>query len=104
MSTNKPAYRNWNDIQMFLAAMAMALTLGLWNLFAGPDRVQAQARQNSETALQPPPAEADPVTLAPAAPTPVPQGKILLGGQAPQTQIIVTNILGGGGGGGGGGG
>ncbi|MFZ5877833.1 MAG: hypothetical protein ACOY0R_00535, partial [Chloroflexota bacterium] len=95
MATNKPASRNWSDIQMFLAAMAMALTLGLWNLFAGPDRVQALARQNAETALQPPTAEAAPVTLAPAAPTPIPQGKIILGGQAPQTQIFVNNPVGG---------
>ncbi len=77
---NKPAPRNWNDVQTVLATMAMALSLGLWNLFAGPDR--ALAKDNSQTALAPPPV---PPTEQPnLAPTPLPQIKIMLGGAAPQ--------------------
>ena len=35
----KPNSRNWNDAQMAIVAIALVLTLTLWNLFAGPDRV-----------------------------------------------------------------
>jgi uncharacterized membrane protein YgcG len=98
-SPNKPASRNWNDIQMLLAALAMALTLGLWNLFAGPDR--ALAKESAQPTELPPP---QPVAEQPtAAPTALPQVKIYLGGVAPQTQITITNVRKGGGGGGGGG-
>ena len=108
--SNKPASRNWNDIQVAIATIAMALTLVFWNLFAGPDRASALKRAQEQSTLPPP----QPVqTLEPVLvqPTPVQQlanGKILLGGTAPQTQIIVQarngNGSGGGGGGGGGGG
>ena len=84
---NKPASRNWNDIQMFLAALAMALTLGLWNLFAGPDR--ALAKEKAQPVSQPPQPISEQPTVA--APTALPQVKIYLGGVAPQTQITVTN-------------
>ncbi len=94
---NKPAPRNWNDIQMFLAALSMALTLGLWNLFAGPDR--ALAKENIQPTEVPPQPVSEQPTVA--APTALPQVKIYLGGVAPQTQITVTNVRGGGGGGGG---
>lgn len=76
---NKPAPRNWNDVQMVLATMAMALTLGLWNLFAQPDR--ALAKENTETAVVPPLPPTEQPNLAP---TPLPQIKIMLGGAAPQ--------------------
>lgn len=96
MAPNKPASRNWTDVQLFLATAALALTLGLWNLFAGPDR--AVVKENTQSSELPP----QPVTEQPVAvaPTPVGPVKILLGGAAPQTQITVTNVRGGGGGGG----
>ena len=40
---NKPAPKNWNDVQLTIAAGSMALTLTLWNLFAGPDRAEVVA-------------------------------------------------------------
>lgn len=108
----KPAPRNWNDVQIFLAASAMAFTLALWNVFAGPDRALA-AEKPAEAALQPPTVD-EPAAIEAATPPAIQQGKILLGGQAPQTEIFVTNVRGGdggaaslpvsGGGGGGGGG
>lgn len=81
---NKPAARNWNDIQLVLAAMAMTLTLGLWNIFAGPDLVEA--KQAAENQLPMPPAVEDP--SATAAPIVLPPIKMLLGGVAPQVQIV----------------
>lgn len=101
---NKPASRNWNDIQVTIAAVSMAFTLIFWNLFAGPDRETALKRAQEQASLPPPEpaqiAEAAPVV---AQPTPLGDGKILLGGNAPQTQIIVQSGNRGGGGGGGGG-
>ena len=78
--TNKPAPRNWNDVQTVLATMAMALTLGLWNLFAGPDR--ALAKNNDQAAVVPP--IVPPTEQPNLVPTPLPQIKIMLGGAAPQ--------------------
>jgi hypothetical protein len=100
MAPNKPASRKWTDVQLFLATAAMALTLGLWNMFASPDR--AVVKVNIQPTVQPP----QPVAEQPAVVAPTPAGpvKILLGGTAPQTQIIVNTGGGNGGGGGGGGG
>ena len=105
---NKPASRNWNDIQLVIATGSMALTLAFWNQFAAPDRESAMKRAEERAALPPPPAQtAAPIfvevqpTLQP--PT-LPTGPILLGGSAPQTTIIVEKGGGGGGGGGSGGG
>jgi len=100
---NKPASRNWNDIQLVIATGSMALTLAFWNQFAAPDRASAMKRAQERAALPPPPVQ----TLAPVAevqpalqsPT-LPTGPILLGGSAPQTTIVVQKGGGGGGGGG----
>ena len=105
---NKPAPRNWNDIQLVIATGSMALTLAFWNLFAGPDRESAMKRAQEQAALPPsqptqiaaPVVEAQPSLQTSALPT----GPILLGGSAPQTQITVVRGGGGGGGGGSGGG
>ena len=102
---NKSSSRNWNDIQVAIASVSMALTLGLWNLFAGPDRETAERRAQEEAAerARQEAIRASMPTPAPqvtAVPTPM-QGKLLLGGQAPQTQIIIQSGSRGGGGGGG---
>jgi hypothetical protein len=96
--TNKPASRSWTDIQMVLAALSMALTLGLWNLFAEPDRVAADQKAQQQPP-DVPPSEAAPVLAAPTVPTQAGPIKILLGGVAPQTVITVQQPRGGGGGG-----
>jgi hypothetical protein len=104
---NKPSPRNWNDIQIVIATISMALTLAFWNLFAGPDRETAAKRAQEQAALPSPPQPAQ--ITAPVQPnlqstTLQGNGPILLGGSAPQTQIIVQNSGRNGGGGGGGGG
>jgi uncharacterized membrane protein YgcG len=109
MAPNRPKTRTWYDVQMAIAAIAMSLTLALWNLFAGPDRAQAARKMAEEAQATPPPipTEAPVVALTPA---PMPIVKIIFGGSAPQqTSSSQTGSRknrgdGGGGGGGGGGG
>jgi hypothetical protein len=107
---NKPASRNWNDVQLFIATASMAATLAFWNQFGAPDREAAMKRAQERAALLPPPpvqvsAPAAPVNVSPTLQSPtVPTGPILLGGSAPQTTIIIQKGGGGGGGGEGGGG
>ena len=108
---NKPTSRNWNDVQIAIATISMAFTLAFWNLFAGPDRETAAKRAQEQATLlplQPVQTIAPVIEVQPTSQATVPllgNGPILLGGSAPQTQIIVqTGRKGGGGGGGGGGG
>ena len=100
--------RSWFDIQMAIMTISMASVLGLWNLFAGPDRETALRKAAEAQASQPEPVEApptiEPVVITTVVPPPVSEEKILLGGAEPQTKIIIQNNRGGGGGGGGGGG
>jgi hypothetical protein len=96
---NKPGARNWNDIQMVMAAISMAVTLAFWNMFAGPDRASAEQRAR-EQAAQPTMQPTQNTVIAPV-PTPMDSGGvILLGGSAPQTTVIVHTGGGKGGGGG----
>jgi len=94
--------RSWFDVQMAIMTIAMAAVLGLWNLFAGPDRETASRKAAEELAKnqQPEPIE-EPVTVqATPVPLPKPGEKIMLGGSAPQTQVTIQRGGGGGGGGG----
>jgi hypothetical protein len=93
---NKRVSRNWNDIQIVIATISMALTLGLWNLFAGPDRASALKRAQTQPTQQPIGQSPAPI-ITPPTPTLLGDGVLLLGGSAPQTTVI---IQGGGNGGG----
>ena len=91
--------RNWNDVQMVIIATSLVLTLTLWNLFAGPDRVKADKAQNAPVAQT---TESSPVAILPNPTEPI---KIMLGGAAPNRYVVVPQKQrqnGGGGGGGGG--
>ena len=79
----KPGARSWSDVQMVLAAAAMTLTLGLWNVFANRDL--ASAKENEDQLTAAPTAE---ITAVDGSPTPLPQVKIMLGGVAPQLQVV----------------
>lgn len=81
---SKPASRSWTDVQIALVAMSMAATLGLWNLFAGPDL--AKARESAQEPVITPPAE---IPVVAGTPTALPPAKILLGGVAPETVVVV---------------
>ena len=108
MATNKPKARTWYDVQMAIAAIAMSLTLALWNLFAGPDRAQAARKMAEEALVTPPPVPTE-APVAALTPAPMPIVKIIFGGSAPQQQTSPSQTTGsrknkGDGGGGGGGG
>lgn len=78
----KPGSKNSDDLKMLMAAIALATTLGLWNLFATNDKLAV-----TETAVDQPTLPAIEIA-SPTAPSF--RGKILLGGQAPSQQIIVV--------------
>ena len=107
------AKKSWFDVQTAIMTISMAAVLVLWNLFAGPDREAALRKAAEELANQPEPVVAPPVQqpaqqsaqMQPAQVViPQPGEKIMLGGAAPQTQIIIQKGGGDGGGGAGGGG
>jgi len=123
---NKSAPRNWNDVQLSIATVAMALTLVFWNLFAGPDREMALKRAQEQAArdqaerervaqeqqaaqaqvAQPQPIQqqtAPQVVIAQPTATQM-AGPLLFGGSAPRTVIVQGGGGGGGTGGGSGGG
>ena len=101
--------RSWFDVQMTIMTISMASALGLWNLFAGPDRETALRKAAEAQASQPEPVELPPTPESPTlnanfVPLPEPGEKIMLGGTAPQTKVVIQTKRGGGGGGGSGGG
>lgn len=82
----KPKSRNWNDVQTALATVAVVATLGLWNLFATPSKVKAV--QATEPVLPPtePPVEMEPPVAA--APTGMPQVKIMFTPGVTPTAVV----------------
>lgn len=76
----KSKTRNWRDVQTSIAATAIVITLGLWNLFATPSKVEAV--QSSDPV--PPPTE-PPIDSAPAV---MPQVKIMFTQTAPQSSVV----------------
>ena len=96
----------WSDIQLAIAAISMTTVIAFWNVFAGPDKANADVKAAAEqqqallvptvtptTIVEPPTPE---VTMPPVGYT------ILYGGKAPQPRVIVVRKNNGGGGGGGG--
>ena len=99
MANNKPAPKNWNDVQVAIATASMVTTLACWNMFAGPDRASELERAQEQASV-------DPATIVNAV-TATPQvGKVFFGGAEPQPVVVVLrpNSNSGGGSGGGGGG
>ena len=87
----KPNSHKWTDIQTAIATVAVVTTLGLWNLFAQPEKkVTVQAE---EPLITPPPAEVPAAAAQPVQPTAMPQqpqAKIMFTQVAPQ---VLTNNL-----------
>ena len=88
---NKPAPRNWNDIQIAIATISMAITLVFWNMFAGPDRETAAKRAQEQAAIPPRTDSYSRSNQLQLRQLHWADGKILFGGSAPQTQIIVQD-------------
>jgi hypothetical protein len=75
-----PTKRNWNDIKMLTAAVAVATTLGLWNLLA---TVNKQSTTQKVAVVQ----NSTPLIAANTV-QPASYGKIFLGGQAPRQTVM----------------
>ena len=82
---DKKPQKSWADVQMTIAALAITITLTLWNIFATPQK-QSIAVQDAEPVTPPSP----PATEVTAAQLPqfVPV-KIIFGGAAPRQQVVV---------------
>jgi hypothetical protein len=78
----KPVSKSWDDIKMLMAALAVATTLGLWNLLSIMDQQNtAQKTSNGQNAV--------PIVVENTT-QPVFQGKILLGGQPPSQNVVIV--------------
>jgi hypothetical protein len=91
--------RNWADVQLIISSVSIALTLGLWSLFASREKIAPKVSE-VEVITTPTTAAPEPTAVMMA-----PGQTILLGAPAPQ--IATTNLTtpkrrksGGGGGGG----
>ncbi len=103
--------KNWTDVQMIISSISVALTLGLWGLFASHEKSVAGVSGEVAVPTQP---EA---LVSSTSPGLLPGQKLLFNGISPQSlsqlqtptpakpqQIVITAKKHGGGGGGGGGG
>ena len=57
--------RKWTDVQLAIMTLSMASVLGLWNLFAGPDRESAAKKVAEAQSAPPEPVEAPSVPESP---------------------------------------
>jgi hypothetical protein len=78
----KPNTHKWNDVQTVIATTAIALTLGLWNLFATPTKPATAQVEN------PPVPPTEPALTTRAEMAPMPQVKIMFTQVAPQTITV----------------
>ena len=78
----KPNTHKWNDVQTVIATTAIAITLGLWNLFATPMKTATAQVENPTI----PPTE--PSLAASSESAPMPQVKIMFTQVAPQTVTV----------------
>ena len=95
--TSNSQNKKWNDVHLAITAISVTAMLGMWNLFATPNKPQA-ATQVSDTATSLPPAPTETQAPAPTA-QPIPTTtlafrpvKIIYGGVVPTPQIQPTNI------------
>jgi hypothetical protein len=89
---NKPQGKSWNEVQMAITAVAITATLGLWNMFATPEKTQAAAQITATFTPPEPPPPAETAIPEPTATAvsslalrPV---KIIYGGIAPQQPVV----------------
>jgi len=104
--------KNWTDVQLIISSFSIAITIGLWGLFASQEKTGAGVAGEVVVPTQP-----EPLVSSPS-PALLPGQKLLFTGTnlqplsqvQPQIQVQPTPIVivrkkhGGGGGGGGGGG
>ena len=78
----KPVSKSWNDIKMVMAALAVATTLGLWNLLSIVD--QQNTPPKTSNGQDPAPIVVENTTQ------PVFQGRILLGSRPPSQNVVIV--------------
>jgi hypothetical protein len=87
---NKPQGKNWSEIQLAIAAVAVTATLGFWNLFSTPEKAQSSVQViQTATPPPPPPAETAQPTATALALRPV---KIIFGGKVPQQPVVQVAV------------
>jgi hypothetical protein len=91
---SKTKKRTWFDVQIAILTVAMTAVLGLWNIFAGPDRDADLNSQVDELAGKPASSMDTSPTPVVSSAMPVPGEKIMLGGKEPQTTIVVQQSRG----------
>ncbi len=94
---NKPKSRT--DVQWILSSLSLAVTLGLWGLFASADKKGAGVSGQAD--LVQPTAEPQQVIITQQSQMLLPGQVLLFDGTAPQPQqpTVVTTVSGSGGGG-----
>lgn len=89
---SKPNANKWSDIQLAIAAVSMTAVIAFWNMFAGPDKAQADKKTaEQESAFVPTMTPTIWEPSLPAATMPPVGYTILFGGVAPQPQVIVVS-------------
>ena len=92
---NKPKSRT--DVQWVISSLSLAVTVGLWGLFAS--QAKRVAGVTAQVAV---PQQPDQIVVS-QPPSLLPGQKLLFGGTAPQPQVTIVRAKRGGGDGGGGG-
>jgi hypothetical protein len=96
----KKSKKRWLDIQIILASLAVTFTVGLWNLFARPNRPVASPSGNPTPdptfTLTYTPDPTATSTLDPSAPVHLPKVHLLLGGNLPVPKVVVAALPSGG--------
>ena len=81
---NKPASKSWHEIEVLLSAISIALTLGLWNVFASSSKNATAAPTDASPTDQPQPTNMVSITPTPSLSL-LPGQVLLLGGVLPTT-------------------
>ena len=89
---NKKPQRSWGDLQLAIAATALAVTLALWNLFATPQKQQVLA-QSQDTTVPPDPTETPAPALTPMQGLSFLPVKIIFSGAVPTLASTPTTAV-----------
>ena len=85
----KPKKNSFEDVKMLIATLSISMTLVFWHLFSASD---VSAEEQVAVANIPQASATVELVAITNEPTPTFTGKILLGGKAPQPQVIVQRI------------
>jgi len=98
-ATTQIKTKSRTDVQWVISSLSLAVTLGLWGVFASQAKRVAGVQGQVIVPQQP-----EQQVVISQSPSLLPGQKLLVGGTAPQPQQTIVSTKHGGGGGGGGGG